>query len=118
MLETHRHLLIANRAAIVEDLLVEDVLTYLRSKFIIDQDDSDLITGAQTSRRRAEKLLDILPDKGYQAFQYFYESLEEKYAHLAQLLAKGMSGNQLGSDINGGIPFENVNGQGKNLVTA
>ena len=96
MLETHRHLLIVNRPAIVKDLLVEDVLTELRSKFIIDQNDSELIQSERTSSRKAEELLDLLPNKGYGAFQAFYESLCDKYAHLAKLLESGVhaDGNQ------------------------
>ena len=91
MLETHRYLLIVNRPAIVQDLLVEDVLTELRSKFIIDHDDSELVESERTSRSKAEKLLDLLPNKGYGAFQAFYESLLEKYEHLATLLESGLS---------------------------
>ena len=51
MLETHRHLLIVNRPAIVQDLLVEDVLTELRSKFIIDHDDSESVEQAEVKRK-------------------------------------------------------------------
>ena len=93
MLEKHRSLLIRHRSAIVEDLLVEDVLTELRSKFIIDQDDSELIKSGLTSRRKAEELLDVLPKKGHEAFQAFYESLLDKYPHLAKLLECGISEN-------------------------
>ena len=94
MLETHRHLLIVHRPATVEDLLVEDVLTEvteLRSDFIIDQHDSELVESERTSRSRAEQLLDLLPTKGYKAFQAFYNCLLEKYEHLAELLAGGLS---------------------------
>ena len=93
MLEKHRHLLIRNRPAIVQDLLVEDVLSELRSKFIIDQDDSELVESEKTSQRKAEKLLDLLPNKGYKAFNAFYESLLDKNEHLAKLLESGLSDN-------------------------
>lgn len=91
MLETHRHLLLVHGPEIVQDLLVEDVLTELRSKFVVDQDDSELIESELTSRRKAEKLLKLLPEKGYEAFQAFYEVLVDKYSHLAKLLESGIS---------------------------
>ena len=90
MLEAHRHLLLVHGPEIVKDLLVEDVLTELRSKFVIDQDDSELIESERTSRRKAEKLLNLLPQKGYGAFQGFYEVLLDKYSHLAKLLESGI----------------------------
>ena len=109
-------MLIANRAAIMEDLLVEDVLSELRSRFVIDREDSELISGEKTSRKRAEKLLDLLPNKGYEAFGYFYESLREKYSHLAQLLVEGTDGNRVRGD--GGDQVFSMDGgasRGKNL---
>lgn len=90
MKETHRQLLIGNRSKVVEDLLVEDVLTELRSKFILDQDDCELIQSEKTSRQKAGKLLDLLPSKGFGAFSAFYESLCDKYPHLARLLESGI----------------------------
>ena len=90
MLETHRHLLLVHGPEIVKDLLVEDVLTELRSKFVIDQEDSELIEDEKTSRRKAEKLLNLLPQKGYGAFQAFYEVLLDKYPYLAKLLESGI----------------------------
>lgn len=91
MLEKHRHLLIKFRGEIVEDLLVDDVLPYLRSKFVLDSEDAEVIRKELTSRRQAEKLLDILSSKGYNTFDHFFAVLEEKYQHLAQLLSSDES---------------------------
>lgn len=91
MLEKHRHLLIKFRGEIVEDLLVDDVLPYLRSKFVLDSEDAEVIRKELTSRRQAEKLLDILSSKGYNTFDHFFTVLKEKYQHLAQLLASDES---------------------------
>ena len=91
MLENHRHLLIKFRPEIVEDLLVDDVLVYLRSKFVLDSSDTEVIREEKTSRRQAEKLLDILPTKGYNAFEHFFCILSDKYPHLAHKLRNGVS---------------------------
>lgn len=91
MLEKHRHLLLKFRQEIVEDLLVDDVLAFLRSKFVFDSDDTEVIRAEQTSRRQAEKLLDMLPEKGYETFEHFFTALSEKYPHLARLLESGSS---------------------------
>ncbi|KAJ7373730.1 wD repeat domain [Desmophyllum pertusum] len=89
MLEKHRHLLLKFRQEIVEDLLVDDVLAFLRSKFVFDSDDTEVIRAEQTSRRQAEKLLDMLPEKGYETFEHLFTALSEKYPHLARLLESG-----------------------------
>lgn len=91
MLEKHRHLLLKFRHEIVDDLLVDDVVVFLQSKFVLDSDDTEVIRGEQTSRRQAEMLLDILPKKGYESFEHFFTALSEKYPHLARLLESGAS---------------------------
>lgn len=114
MLETHRHLLLEHGPKIVQDLLVEDVLTELRSKFVIDQDDSELIESERTSRRRAEKLLSLLPQKGYEAFQAFYEALLDKSPHLAKLLESGIgaSGDETDSGTTVHVNNNNLGNEG------
>ena len=74
----------------MEDLLVDDILPFLRSKFVFDSEDVELIRTEKTARRRAEKVLDILPSKGFEAFNYFFDSLVDKYPHLAQILTDGV----------------------------
>lgn len=104
MLEEHRHLLIKFREEIVDDLLVDDVLAFLRSKFTLDSEDAEVIRSEITPRRQAEKLLDIIPDRGHEAFPHFLAVLCEKYPHLARLLQSGS-----GEDLNGEIlPSEAV----------
>lgn len=82
MFSDHNQVLIAQRNAIVNDLDVKDVFTFLRSKFVLTEDDEDVILGEKTRRREVEKLLDILLLKGDDAFKWFLSSLEEKYPHL------------------------------------
>ena len=97
MLEKHRYLLIKFRQEIVEDLLVDDVLVFLQSKFVLDSEDAEVIRGEATSRRQAEKLLDVLPQKGYEAFEHFFSALSDKYPHLGKLLKSGSSEEQFSS---------------------
>ena len=82
----HKDLLTVNRVEIVEDLLVDDVLNFLQSKMVFDLEDTELIRAEKTSRRQAEKLLDLLDKKSDAAFYYFRESLAEPYPHLVELL--------------------------------
>ena len=92
MTEAHRELLTSNRVAIVEDLLVDDVLAQLFSKFVFDNNDKELIRSEKTSKRQAEKLLDLLVKKGDEAFGHFLSALTDPYPHLAELLQAGHSG--------------------------
>jgi hypothetical protein len=79
-------MLTTNRVEIVEDLLVDDVLNYLQSKFVFDSEDVELIKAESTARRKTEKLLDLIVTKSDAAFYHFKDSLEEPYPHLAELL--------------------------------
>ena len=86
MTAAHEDLLVSNRVAIVEDLLVDDVLIHLQSKFVFDDNDVELIRSERTSKRQAEKLLDLLVKKGDQAFGHFLSALKDPYPYLAELL--------------------------------
>jgi hypothetical protein len=86
MTEAHKELLISKRVDIVEDLLVDDVLAQLFAKFVFDSNDKELIRSEKTSKRQAEKLLDLLVTRGDQAFKHFLSALREPYPHLAELL--------------------------------
>mgnify|MGYP001792707736 CR=1 FL=1 len=86
MSETNYSKLILNRVEIVEDLLVEDVLNFLRSTYVFDSEDAELIKSEKTSKRQAEKLLDLLSTKSNAAFYHFRTSLGEGYPHLVELL--------------------------------
>ena len=86
MTTEHKEILTSSRVEIVTDLLVDDVLNFLRSKMVFDLDDAELIRAEKTSKRQAEKLLDLLEKKSDAAFYYFRESLSEPYPHLLELL--------------------------------
>ena len=91
MTKEHNDLLIDNRVEIVEDLLVDDVLNFLQSKMVFDLNDTELIRAEVTSRRQAEKLLDLLEHKSDAAFYHFREALEEPYPHLVELLQENVT---------------------------
>lgn len=99
MSEEHKDILNTSRVEIVEDLLVDDVLNFLRSKMVFDLDDTELIRAEKTSRRQAEKLLDLLETKSDAAFYNFRESLEEPYPHLVELLQDNLRKPRLVSDV-------------------
>ena len=99
MSEEHKDILNTSRVEIVEDLLVDDVLNFLRSKMVFDLDDTELIRAEKTSRRQAEKLLDLLETKSDAAFYNFCESLEEPYPHLVELLQDNLRKPRLVSDV-------------------
>ena len=99
MSEEHKGLLTVNRVEIVEDLLVDDVLNFLRSKMVFDLEDTELIRAEKTSRRQADKLLDLLETKSDAAFYYFRESLEEPYPHLVELLQDILRKPRVVSDV-------------------
>lgn len=99
MSEEHKDILNTSRVEIVEDLLVDDVLNFLRSKMVFDLDDTELIRAEKTSRRQAEKLLDLLETKSDAAFYNFRESLEEPYPHLVELLQDNLRKPRAVSDV-------------------
>ena len=99
MSEEHKDILNTSRVEIVEDLLVDDVLNFLRSKMVFDLEDTELIRAEKTSRRQAEKLLDLLETKSDAAFYDFRESLEEPYPHLVELLQDNLRKPRAVSDV-------------------
>ena len=86
MPEDYRRVLRINRVDLVNDLLVDDVLPYLFAKFVFDSDHLELIRAEKTDKRKAEKLLDLLPRRGEQAFGHFLDALKDSYPHLYKIL--------------------------------
>ena len=87
MEERHRKLLRTNRVALVRDLDGERVASYLFSYEIFSEEDKDVVNAESTPRQKNEKLLDILPKRGGDAFRVFCDVLKElKFSHLEILL--------------------------------
>ena len=86
MTQYHRLVLRIKRVDLVNDLLVDDVLMHLFGKLVFDSDDLQLIHAEKTDKRKAEKLLDLLPQRGEQAFGHFLDALRDPYPHLYEIL--------------------------------
>ncbi|XP_078683491.1 apoptotic protease-activating factor 1-like [Branchiostoma floridae x Branchiostoma belcheri] len=101
--ERARSSLLVNRVSIIKDLKVQHVINPLLSAKVLTLDDEEEILAETTSKKRAAKLLDILPSRGNLAFVSFYKSLQDQYTHLAELLAKDLpSSDRLEKIQNGG----------------
>lgn len=70
--------LIELRDLLVEKLQVERIITYLRSKRVLDKIDAENINAERTETKRREKFLDILSDKGPSGFDQFCHAIREK----------------------------------------
>ena len=100
MNEQQRFLLISNKKSIGDDLRPEDIFSYLQSKFILNFDEVELIKTEKTSRRKTQKLLSIIPDKGSTAFVHFHGALVDAgYEGLAELLISGLPHEEVGDGI-------------------
>ncbi len=70
--------LIELRDLLVDKLQVEKIITYLRSKRVLDKVDAENINAEKTETKRREKFLDILSDKGPSGFDQFCHAIREK----------------------------------------
>eukprot|EP00794_Sanderia_malayensis_P018164 gene18164-19977_t len=100
MNEQQLFLLKDHRKDFRNDLSPEDVFSYLRSKFVLDEEDVELIKYEKTRRRRTVKLLEILRKKNADAFGHFHDALNDVgggYKHLADLLKSEIGTTDAGS---------------------
>ena len=81
MEERHRIILRHHRANIRMDLDPEKILPNLVE--ILDDIDEGEIKAQSTREKSCDKLLEILPRKGPNAFKVFVEALKKKIPHLA-----------------------------------
>ncbi|XP_044167659.1 caspase-2-like [Acropora millepora] len=86
--ERHRELLIRNRKALMKDLDAWSVSIYLYQEQILSEIDFQLIKAERIRLFQAEKVLDIIPQRGPDAFNAFCEALKETdgQKHLLALL--------------------------------
>ncbi|KAK7488046.1 hypothetical protein BaRGS_00020637, partial [Batillaria attramentaria] len=63
------------RHGLVNNLIADRHMDFLRSKFILTQDDCEEINAQMTQRKRASKFLDILLTKGPTAYDMFCEAI-------------------------------------------
>ena len=84
MEDTNRTILRDFRPTIVNDLEPNDTLPHLSS--VLTPKDEAEIKAQSTRQGRCEKLLEILPRKGPNAFKVFVQALKKEAPHLADVL--------------------------------
>jgi len=62
------------------------ILSHLRSKHILDDEDSQIIRSGTSRQQKAEKFIDVLTTKGPNGFSHFMEALEIEYPHLYETI--------------------------------
>ncbi|XP_069123796.1 disks large homolog 5-like isoform X1 [Argopecten irradians] len=85
----HKELLSLHRAKFLSAIEVEKLLPILQSKNVVYPDDISEINKQPSRAGRAERLLDILPDKPNSAFQGLCLALETTYPHLLTAMFLG-----------------------------
>ena len=91
MNEQQRHLLISQKGPLGDDLDPKNIFSYLLSKFVLNNDEVELINVKATRRGRVEELLRVLREKDSNAFLHFHDALQKTLPHLADLLTSGLS---------------------------
>ncbi|XP_028399666.1 caspase-3-like isoform X2 [Dendronephthya gigantea] len=89
--KSHRDILKAKRMDLARDLDVNTAVSYLYSQSIFTENDKDEILALKTPQERSEKLLDILPKRGPEAFDVFVKFLDERQPFLSKLLKPNTS---------------------------
>ena len=84
--DTHRSLLRKKRMDLTRDLDVDSAVSFLYSRSILSENDRDEILALKTQLAKSEKLLDVLPKRGPEAFDNFVQFLDENQPFLSQLL--------------------------------
>ncbi|XP_060084116.1 disks large homolog 5-like [Ylistrum balloti] len=85
----HKELLSLHRAKFLSAIEVEKLLPILQSKNVVYADDISEINKQPSRAGRAERLLDILPDKPNSAFHGLCLALETTYPHLLTAMFLG-----------------------------
>lgn len=85
----YRDILEKHRVDIIKYLELEErqfLLSYLRSNFVLDDEDCQIIAKTGTSRQqKVAKFIDILSTKGPDGFNHFVEALEFEHPHLFEM---------------------------------
>ena len=86
MSKEHREILRKHRIVLGNDVQAIQVMRRLTD--VLSEEDEEEIKAEKTSFLKAEKLLDILPRKGPDAFIRFVDALWKVQPHLARILSK------------------------------
>ncbi|XP_022096542.1 uncharacterized protein LOC110982455 [Acanthaster planci] len=71
---------------ITDNLDAKYVLDHLIEAEVLDPDDDEEIRAEKTSRKRTERLLEILPNSRPDALKHFKNALQKDYRHIVQKL--------------------------------
>ncbi|XP_054712748.1 LOW QUALITY PROTEIN: disks large homolog 5-like [Uloborus diversus] len=96
--EKHKELLKFHRTRFLQCVDIDRLIPHLQSNGVLSNDDVTDLRKYTSSGAKAEKLLDLLPSKGSQAFQAFCLALENTYPHLLTVMF--LSGNKKMSGMN------------------
>ncbi|KFM61603.1 hypothetical protein X975_08598, partial [Stegodyphus mimosarum] len=99
--EEHKELLKFHRTRFLQCVDIDRLIPLLQSNGVLSNDDVTDLRKYSSSGAKAEKLLDLLPSKGSQAFQAFCLALETTYPHLLTVMF--LSGNKKMSGMNDDI---------------
>ena len=70
------------RPFIVEKLESHKLYTYLRAFGVLDSDDQEDIEAERTRKRKSERLLDIIRNRGPEGFDHFCEAIRQNVTQL------------------------------------
>ena len=76
---------------LVRDLDVDTAVSYLYSKSIFTENDRDDILTLKTQQAKGERLLDLLPKRGPEAFGVFSKFLDDNQPFLSKFLKSSTS---------------------------
>ncbi|GIY48544.1 disks large homolog 5 [Caerostris darwini] len=99
--EEHKELLKFHRTRFLQCVDIDRLIPLLQTSGVLTNDDVTDLRKYNSSEAKAEKLLDLLPCKGSQAFQAFCLALENTYPHLLTVMF--LSGNKKMSGMNDDI---------------
>jgi len=85
----HKDLLSFHRTKFTSAIEVDKILPILQRGDVLNSGDVDEINNQGNREARADKLLDILPNKSNQAFLYLCLALENTYPHLLTVMFLG-----------------------------
>lgn len=89
--EKHKELLKFHRTRFLQCVDIDRLIPLLQTNGVLSNDDVTDLRKYSSSGAKAEKLLDLLPSKGSQAFQAFCLALETTYPHLLTVMFLGGS---------------------------
>lgn len=89
--DKHKNLIGLHRSKFVQCVDVKRLMPFLQGNEVLSETDVDAIIRQPSRGCKVEKLLDILQNKGNQAFQTLCLALETTYPHLVTVMFLGVN---------------------------